>query len=205
MGGGGCHWQKEMEVVRITLLQVRVRVLFFFLLGGGGGIGWKSISFTSSFFFVSIHGPCGLQFFLYETPRSKLNLFIQISLNATPPPKKKKKPGSTYLHSFGEKKKNSCFRVYYYGLQVLSTSHLFENYVPGGKLIKSGKDRLSRWCIFYGVSGIDITGLVLSGAYLARHPPCQIAKILRYISSKILPKARCKFLFWTWQVFIWLF
>ena len=33
-------------------------------------------------------------FFLYETLRSKLNLFIQISLNATPP---QKKPGSTYL------------------------------------------------------------------------------------------------------------
>ena len=59
--------------------------------------------------------------FLYETLRSKLNLFIQISLNATPPPqkkkkKKKKKPGSTYLHSLGE----NCFRVYmyYYGLHA---------------------------------------------------------------------------------------
>ena len=27
---------------------------------------------------------------------------------------------------------------------------------------------------FCGVSGIDITGLVLSGLYSARHPPCQI-------------------------------
>ena len=56
--------------------------------------------------------------FLYETLRSKLNLFIQISLNATPPPppKKKKQPGSTYLHSLGE----NCFRVYmyYYGLHA---------------------------------------------------------------------------------------
>ena len=44
--------------------------------------------------------------FLYETLRSKLNLFIQISLNAPPI----KKPGSTYLHSLGE----NCFRVYMY-------------------------------------------------------------------------------------------
>ena len=53
-----------------------------------------------------------------------------------PPPPPKKKSQAQHICIRLERKKNSCFRVYYYGLQVLSTSHLFENYVPGGKLIK---------------------------------------------------------------------
>ena len=40
------------------------------------------------FCMYNVHGPCGLQF-LYEILRSKLNLFIQISLNTTPPPPEK--------------------------------------------------------------------------------------------------------------------
>ena len=101
-GGGGCHWRKEKEVVRITLLQVRVRVLFFFFyLGDRMKIDFL-YQHCSSYLFA-----CTMQctwtmwtaVFLYETLRSKLNLFIQISLNAkpTPPPPPPKKSQAQHI------------------------------------------------------------------------------------------------------------
>ena len=39
---------------------------------------------------------------------------------------------------------------------------------------KIGQGQAITLMYFGGVSGIDITGLVLSGLYSARHPPCQI-------------------------------
>ena len=101
-GGGGCHWQKEMEVVRITLLQVRVRVLFFFYWGDRMKIDF----IYQQFFFACINTwTMWTASFLYETPRSKLNLFIQISLNATPPQKKKSQAQHICIRL--ERKKNT--------------------------------------------------------------------------------------------------
>ena len=39
---------------------------------------------------------------------------------------------------------------------------------------KIGQGQAITLMYFCGVAGIDITGLVLSGLYSARHPPCQI-------------------------------
>ena len=67
MGGGG-HWRKEKEVVRITLLQVRVRVLFFFF---NLGDRMKIDFLIKQLFFLhvqcNVHGPCGLQFFIWNS------------------------------------------------------------------------------------------------------------------------------------------
>ena len=89
--------------------------------------------------------------FLYETP-TKLNLFIQISLNATTPPPPQKKARLNIFAFVWREKKNSCFRVYYYGLQVLSTSHLFEKLCPWGKVDKIRQGQAITlmyilWCI----------------------------------------------------------
>ena len=82
-GGGGFTDERKRRWLELRSCMWGCGFSSFFIWG----IGWKSISFTSSYF-LHVHGPCGLQFFLYETQRSKLNLFIQISLNATPTKKK---------------------------------------------------------------------------------------------------------------------
>ena len=83
--------------------------------------------------------------FLYETLRSKLNLFIQISLNAPPPPKKKTQA------------QHICFlrRKLFSSVHVLLRSACrFSQRVISLKIMslgkvnkKSDKGRLSRWCI----------------------------------------------------------
>ena len=89
-----------------------------------------------------------------------------------PPPKKKKKKKNQAQHI--RRKLFSSVRIV-----ILRSACRFSQLVISLKIMslvnkKIGQGQAITLMYFCGVSGIDITGLVLSGLYSARHPPCQI-------------------------------